>query len=112
MCGELVGIDVSGRAMERARARCPKAWFLASDNFTPALGGRPPFDLEVASQVLNYVKDVPAELERLSQLGRARRVTYSRTPGRGARPLRALDPGHRVHGRPLRRLPVDRRVVA
>ena len=86
MCDELVGIDVSGRAIERARARCPKAQFLAGDSFTPALGGHRPFDLVVACEVLYYVKDVTAELERLRQLGRACLVTYY------ARPAETLDP--------------------
>lgn len=86
VCDELVGIDVSGRAIERARVRCPKAQFLAGDSFTPALGGHRPFDLVVACEVLYYVKDVTAELERLRQLGRACLVTYY------ARPAETLDP--------------------
>lgn len=76
LCGELVGVDVSGRAVERARARCPEATFVAGDVFTSdVLQGRC-FDLILACEVLYYVKDVAAALKRLRGLGQATLVTY------------------------------------
>jgi SAM-dependent methyltransferase len=86
VCEHLVGVDVSGRAVERARARCPRATFLEGDVFTAALGAGARFDLVVACEVLYYVKDVAAELKRLGELGRTCLVTYY------ARPAQTLDP--------------------
>jgi SAM-dependent methyltransferase len=74
VCDRLVGIDVSERAIDRARARVPKAEFVVAD-----IAGLPappkPFDLVVACEMLYYVKDIPATLERMNQLGSACLVT-------------------------------------
>ncbi|MBV9801682.1 MAG: methyltransferase domain-containing protein [Solirubrobacterales bacterium] len=86
VCDELVGIDVSGRAVERARVRCPQATFLEGDVSTAGLDAGARFDLVVACEVLYYVKDVAAELDRLGRLGRGCLVTYY------ARPAHTLDP--------------------
>jgi SAM-dependent methyltransferase len=78
VCGQLYGIDVSRRAVRRARRRCPEARFIAAadplsfhfdDMALPA-------DLVVACEMLYYVKDVPRFIERISTLGQACLVTY------------------------------------
>ena len=77
LCRQLYGIDVSARAVQRARRRCPEAEFAAGDPFVFGLAGQPsPVDLVVACEVLYYVRDVPRFLARLSQLGQACLVTY------------------------------------
>jgi SAM-dependent methyltransferase len=87
VCRQLYGIDVSARAVRRARRRCPEAKFAAGDPFSFRLADMPPkVDLVVACEVLYYVRDIPGFLARLSQLGRACLVTYYR----GQAP--ALDP--------------------
>src|SRR5580700_10350985 len=55
--GELYGIDVSARAVDRARQRCPAGNFAVGDPFT--LGSAMPdrYDLVAACEVLYYVKD-------------------------------------------------------
>jgi SAM-dependent methyltransferase len=76
-CDRLYGIDVSSRAVRRARRRCPGARFAAGDPLTHGFPDVPlPADLVVACEVIYYVKDVPRFIERLSQLGRACLVTY------------------------------------
>jgi protein-L-isoaspartate O-methyltransferase len=76
-CGRLYGIDVSPRAVRRARRRCPAAQFAAGDPFGFRLADmQQPVDLVVACEMLYYVKDIPRFLDRLSQLGRACLVTY------------------------------------
>lgn len=74
---KLFAIDISGRAIERAKRRCPKAMFGVGDVFSaPILGSVPRFDLVVACEVLYYMRDVPAVLARMEQLGRSCFVTY------------------------------------
>jgi cyclopropane fatty-acyl-phospholipid synthase-like methyltransferase len=71
-CDRLYGIDVSPRAVRRARRRCAEARFAAGDPVAFHFTGVPlPVDLVVACEVIYYVKDVPRFIERLSQLGRA-----------------------------------------
>jgi len=77
ICRQLYGIDVSRRAVRRAERRCPAGKFAVGD----PLGAWPSqapakVDLVTACEVLYYVKDVPAFLARLSELGRACLVTY------------------------------------
>lgn len=86
VCDELVGTDVSAKAVRRARTRCPQATFLVGDVFggmTPQSGR---FDLVLACEVLYYVRDVPGALARLSELGDACLVSYY------DRPAEELDP--------------------
>ena len=86
VCDRLVGIDVSARALERARSRCPQGIFSVGDIFAPGLLKDGRFDLIVACEVLYYMKDVPSALARLGTLGRICLVTYYR------RPAEELDP--------------------
>lgn len=76
-CSRLYGIDLSRRAVKRARARCPNSSFTVGDPLAFSFANIPPtIDLVVACEVLYYVEDVPRLIERLSQLGRACLVTY------------------------------------
>jgi 2-polyprenyl-3-methyl-5-hydroxy-6-metoxy-1,4-benzoquinol methylase len=70
------GLDVSARAIERARRRVPSAQFAVSD-----LAGQPwgeshgRFDLVTAFEVLYYIRDPDETLRRMSSLGKACVVT-------------------------------------
>jgi len=73
----LVGIDVSRRAVERARARCPGQTFEVGDVYgVAASAAEGAFDLVVACEVLYYMKDVAAALAAMRRLGRSVLVTY------------------------------------
>ena len=72
LCNILHGIDVSAKAIARAKVRCPTCSFSAEDLFS--IQGR--FDLVVAAEVLYYMKDIPAVLKRMNQLGSSCLVTY------------------------------------
>ena len=85
-CDRLIGLDVSPRAVERARRRCPESEFLVGDVFSQEVDARAPFDLVVACEVLYYMSDVPAALRRMRELGRKGLVTYF------ARDMGILDP--------------------
>jgi SAM-dependent methyltransferase len=76
ICNRLTGLDVSIRAIERARRRCPNCTFLVGDIYSQELGGHKPFDVVVASEVLYYMSDVPSALKRIRSLGRNGLVTY------------------------------------
>lgn len=76
VCDRLVGLDVSNRAVERARKRCTESEFIAADVFSKEIDEKAPFDLVVACEVLCYMKDVPAVLQRMRALGRNVLVTY------------------------------------
>lgn len=73
----LDGIDVSDRAVLRARARLPRARFgtgsLQALPFEQPAGG---YDLVVACEVLYYMSDIPAALQSMSALGQACLVTF------------------------------------
>jgi len=79
VCDELVGIDVSRRAVERARARCPDATFAVGEITDEVLDGER-FDLVLGCEVLYYMRDVPAALARFSELGAGCLVTYYEQP--------------------------------
>lgn len=77
LCGQLYGLDVSARAVKRARRRCPDGRFAAGDPFVFGFADAPAvFDLAAACEMIYYVKDVPRFIARLSELGRACLVTY------------------------------------
>jgi 2-polyprenyl-3-methyl-5-hydroxy-6-metoxy-1,4-benzoquinol methylase len=77
ICDTLYGVDVSVRAVRRAKRRCPQATFAVSDmyrltQFMPLAR----FDLVTACEVLYYMTDVPGALRRLSELGQACLISY------------------------------------
>lgn len=75
LCGQHYGFDVSKTAVDRARQRCPGARLSVADIFSYSPEVKK-FDLVVACEVLYYIKDVPAALERMSELGSHCLVTY------------------------------------
>lgn len=78
LCDQLYGLDVSERAVERARARLPEARFGVGEvtalPWEPPTGGK--YDLVVACEVLYYLSDIGRAVEAMSQLGRACLVTF------------------------------------
>ena len=71
---EVVGIDVSPTAIERAKMRVPRASFhcAALEDFHSERR----YDLVVAVEMLYYVESVDATLEKLQALGKTVIVTY------------------------------------
>lgn len=76
VCDHLIGLDVSARAVERARRRCPGGEFLIGDVFSQEVSARAPFDLVLACEVLYYMSDVAATLRQMCELGSNGLVTY------------------------------------
>jgi cyclopropane fatty-acyl-phospholipid synthase-like methyltransferase len=77
LCSRLHGLDISGKAIERARRRVPEAEFAVGDLATQPWGNeRHRFDLVTACEVLYYIKDLPATIERMNYLGKACFVTF------------------------------------
>lgn len=76
VCEHLTGLDVSRRAVSRAQKRCPEGKFLVSDIFSRIIDELAPFDLVVACEVLYYMSDIHAILNRMEQLSNNRLVTY------------------------------------
>ncbi len=72
---EVVGIDVSPTAIERAKKCVPRASFhcVALEDFHAERR----FDLVVAVEMLYYVESVGAALEKLQALGKTLIVTYA-----------------------------------
>jgi 2-polyprenyl-3-methyl-5-hydroxy-6-metoxy-1,4-benzoquinol methylase len=76
-CDRLTGIDVSARAIERARRRLPQAELAVGDLAAQAWARETDrFDVVVACEVIYYMSDVPAFLAAMSRLGRGCMVTY------------------------------------
>lgn len=77
VCEQLYGIDVSERAIERARIRCPQGRFFigALDN-ARCISELRRFDLAMACEVLYYMQDVPAALSRMSACSSWCFITY------------------------------------
>lgn len=76
VAGNVYGVDVSPQAVERAQKRVPQGQFAAGDIFAQPWGGdRHRFDLVTAFEVLYYIKDVDATIERMRHLGRHGFVT-------------------------------------
>jgi SAM-dependent methyltransferase len=69
-------IDISERAIKRARQRYPRATYGTGDIFTAPLLNSYAFDLVAACEVLYYIREVPRFLARMEQLGRFCLVTY------------------------------------
>jgi predicted TPR repeat methyltransferase len=78
VCRQLYGLDVSPRAVRRARRRCPEAVFVAGDltNVARFINAPQQFDVVVACEVLYYIEDVSGALKQMSGLGRQCLVTY------------------------------------
>ncbi len=78
LCDRLDGIDVSERAIQRARMRVPACRFGVGDIATLpwSLGEQERYDLVVACEMLYYVKDIDAALRDMSRRGRACLVTF------------------------------------
>lgn len=78
LCDQLYGLDVSERAVERARERLPAARFgvgeITALPWEPPPGGK--YDLVVACEVLYYLSDIGKAVEAMSSLGRACLVTF------------------------------------
>jgi 2-polyprenyl-3-methyl-5-hydroxy-6-metoxy-1,4-benzoquinol methylase len=78
VCHQLYGLDVSPRAIRRAKRRCPEAAFVSGDltNVGRFVNAPQQFDVVVACEVLYYIEDVPKVLKEMSGLGRHCLVTY------------------------------------
>ena len=77
LCPRLYGIDVSSRAVDRARRRCPEANFATGEIDGFLFADMPPvLDLVTACEVIYYVKDTAKFIECMSALGRTCLVTY------------------------------------
>lgn len=78
LCDQLYGLDVSERAIERARRRLPSAQFGVGEvtdlPWEPPAGGK--YDLVVACEVLYYLSDIGTAVRAMSELGRACLVTF------------------------------------
>jgi 2-polyprenyl-3-methyl-5-hydroxy-6-metoxy-1,4-benzoquinol methylase len=79
VCDRLHGYDVSTRAVERARKRCPTSTFSVGALSDIPDSGAPLYDLVVACEVLYYIKDVPAAIATMSRLGTSCLLTYYQT---------------------------------
>ena len=90
------GLDVSPKAVERARLRLPQAHFAAADIFgQPWSDEVARFDLVTACEVLYYLGDVEATLARMSTIGRACLVTIFAPAARRVGPHLDRIPGLR-----------------
>ena len=72
LCDTLHGIDVSPRALSRARERCPTCQFSCENIFSI----RESFDLVVAAEVLYYMSDIPAVINHMNTVGSHCLITY------------------------------------
>lgn len=77
LCDQMYGVDVSTQAIERARKRVPEAQFAVADIFSQPWGAdRHRFDLVTACEVLCYVSDPVASIERMRHLAPNGLVTF------------------------------------
>jgi SAM-dependent methyltransferase len=76
LCDQHYGIDISPKAVERARVRLPDSKLAVADiqNIPWQVDGG--FDLVVACEVLYYMDDIPAAIARMNSLGSACLVTF------------------------------------
>jgi len=78
LCRQLDGLEISERAVARARERLPQSRFGVGD-MSALPWPLPPgerYDLVVACEVLYYFSDIEQTVARMSQLGRACFVTF------------------------------------
>lgn len=76
VCDRLHGFDVSARAVDRARKRCPTSTFTVGTLNDIPSGSAHLYDLVVACEVLYYIKDVHAAIQIMSSLGSSCLITY------------------------------------
>jgi SAM-dependent methyltransferase len=76
VAANVVGIDLSATAIERARRNVPRAGFrcVALQDFTPDRG----FDVVIAAEMLYYADDIERALDDLCALGDVVLVSYAR----------------------------------
>ena len=79
--GTVTGTDLSVKAMDEARARFPRATFLAGDLFDVEIPTAP-FDLVVCQQVIAHVADQPRLIERAASLLKPGGYLVLTTPNR------------------------------
>ena len=95
LCDRLDGLDVSERAVQRARSRAPHCRFgvgeVSALPWTVPAGER--YDLIVACEVLYYMSDIEATLRAMSRNGRACLVTFFAPSARVVAPHLADLPG-------------------
>lgn len=91
---EQYGVDVSRLAVERARKRLPSAKFEVTDVFGQPWGDESRrFDLVTACEVLYYLRDPAATIERMRHLGRCGLVTFFAPAARRVGPHLERVPG-------------------
>jgi SAM-dependent methyltransferase len=77
LCDRLTGLDVSARAVARARARVPSATFVSGDLLAqPWVGEAGRFDVVTAFEVLHYMREIAPVLEAMSRLAPACIVSW------------------------------------
>lgn len=77
LCTRLDGIDVSERAVARARQRLPQARFGVGDlGHLPWPAAQERYDLVVACEVLYYMSDIAQAVRQMSALGRTCVATF------------------------------------
>jgi 2-polyprenyl-3-methyl-5-hydroxy-6-metoxy-1,4-benzoquinol methylase len=76
VCDRLHGFDVSARAVDRARRRCPTSTFTVGILNDIRSESAHHYDLVVACEVLYYMKDVLDAIQIISSLGTSCLVTY------------------------------------
>lgn len=73
----VTGLDVSATAIERAKQRVPNATFAVGVATEETFAAKDAFDVAVACEVLYYIKDVQAVLQRLDAMAqRGWLITY------------------------------------
>lgn len=75
----LHGREISARAVDRARQRCPQGRFEVGDLSVRSADETLPYDLVVACEVLYYMSDPQGAVEEMSRLGRNCLITYFQT---------------------------------
>lgn len=94
LCERLDGLDVSARAVARAKTRLPSARFSVGEvgEIPWGIGPEEKYDLVVACEVLYYLSDVPKAIESMSRVGKACLVTFFAPSARRiAAPLDEID---------------------
>lgn len=77
LCGQLTGIDIVAKAIERARIRAPDVeWVLGHLADQPWANTGRRFDIVTACECLYAFTDIPRTLRLISRLGGACLVTY------------------------------------